>query len=108
MADPTTLPGYGMPLYGSPAPRDLIVQALMSGGQSMAPQQPNSAGGNFGTDIQGMLKNNPKLLDGLKKWFAGTSAPSNNMPGTGLFGTNLGGTPWAQAAAPGPNQIAPM
>jgi hypothetical protein len=34
--------------------------------------------------------------------------PSNNVPGTGILGTSIGGISWADAAAPGPNQIEPM
>jgi hypothetical protein len=109
MADFSALPGYGMPLYGSPAPRDAIVQALMSSG-NMGPQAPTSAIGDFATDLMGGMKNNPQAMNNLRKWFSGSGSPtpSDTVPGTGWFGTNLFGTSLAQGAAPGPNQIIPM
>jgi hypothetical protein len=108
--DFSTLPGYGLPLYGSPAPRDALVQALLSGSGNMAPQPATSAIGDAANDLMAGMKSNPKMMDNLKKWFSGSGAatPSDTVPGTGWFGTNLFGTSLAQGAAPGPNQIIPM
>jgi hypothetical protein len=51
-------------------------------------------------------KNKPMGLGGWPGWQ--TLGSSDNIPGTGYFGTAVGGTPWAVGAAPGPNQFEPM
>ena len=84
------------PLYGSPAQRDPLVSALMQkigANQAMSPQ-PNMFGG----------MNPINIAQGIRN----LQRPSNIIPGTGLFGTRIGGTPYAVGAAPGPNQIIPM